>query len=33
MYIAAAGGARATKVTPFGARTKVVAGCPILSFK
>jgi hypothetical protein len=33
MYPAATGGERAAKVAPFVARAKVVAGCPILSFK
>jgi GTP-binding protein len=30
MYLAGAGGERVVKVTPFAARTKDVAGCPVL---
>jgi membrane protein required for colicin V production len=33
MYSAAEGGERAAKVAPFVARARVVAGCPIPSFK
>ena len=32
MYPAAAGGERASKVAPFVARKRVVAGCPIARF-